>query len=491
MSSNTTKRTNSPTKTTVEEVSSSKRRRHQDHPHMAGAKAAKELSVNGHEKRYDGELRRKYTEVENQVISHETEAERIVDSLPVHEVELYLPTSLKNVLFCGHLVTDLDSIAGAIGAAAFYGGVAARASPVNSETQFALDYWKVDTPVPIEELLNERPDAGVCLVDHQQTSQMNPAIPVDQIVGVIDHHALQSKTIVTDKPIYIDIRPWGSMSTIVGHTFLTHSRRPPKPVAGMLLCAILSDTLNLQGPTTTEWDRLMVAVLADIAGVDDIQKLASDQFKAKSRELANLSAVNLVNGDQKTFSFNEEQFQGEIGFAVVETTDDDAILNRIDELLPELVACKREKGLQAIFLAVVNIVQLHSKLLLCGPTERALAQAAFTDGTILNGSGGDGGTLMDLKSRVSRKKDYIPVLTRTIKNGWKRPLDRGLSTVDISELGALQVDPNDPHGKITRVGCKLLHHRSTTTTTDNKHDDDGDEEKKMEFEDQEENPFTI
>lgn len=66
------------------------------------------------------------------------------------------------------------------------------------------------------------------------------------------HHALQSKTIVTDKPIYIDIRPWGSMSTIIAHTFLTHSRRPPIKVAGMLLCAILSDTLNLQGPTTTE-----------------------------------------------------------------------------------------------------------------------------------------------------------------------------------------------------------------------------------------------
>jgi len=63
-------------------------------------------------------------------------------------------------------------------------------------------------------VLKEKPDCDICLVDHQQTSQMNPNIKVDQIVGVIDHHALQSKTIVTDKPIYIDIRPWGSMSTM-------------------------------------------------------------------------------------------------------------------------------------------------------------------------------------------------------------------------------------------------------------------------------------
>ena len=54
-------------------------------------------------------------------------------------------------------------------------------------------------------------------VDHQQTSQLNPAIPTKRIVGVIDHHALQSETIVTEMPIFIDIRPWGSMSTIITH----------------------------------------------------------------------------------------------------------------------------------------------------------------------------------------------------------------------------------------------------------------------------------
>ena len=99
------------------------------------------------------------------------------------------------------------------------GGSPARASEVNSETAFALDYWKCELPPPIEELLAAAPARKVCLVDHQQTSQLNPAVNVDKIVGVIDHHALQSKTIVTDKPIYIDIRPWGSMSTILALTW--------------------------------------------------------------------------------------------------------------------------------------------------------------------------------------------------------------------------------------------------------------------------------
>lgn len=369
----------------------------------------------------------------------------------VPKVDLFVPEALKDAVFVGHVVTDLDSVGGAIGAAALYGGIAALASEINSETAFAMEEWGIEKPQTIEQVLKTNPDAKICLVDHQQTSQMNPNINPDNVVGVIDHHALQSKTIVTDRPIYIDIRPWGSMSTIIAHTFLTHQRRPSIKVAGMLLCAILSDTLNLQGPTTTEWDRLMVAVLSQIAQVDDIQFLATQQFKAKSKELAGLSAHGLVNGDQKSFSFKTDAFDGDIGFAVVETTDDAVIIDRLEELLPELVACKKEKGLSGLFLAVVNIVSLKGSLLLCGPTELTLAKAAFPECTFKN----DQSTLMDLEKRVSRKKDYIPMITRAIKAGWSKPLERGVSTVDIAALGKLEVDPLDPYQRVVRKGSAL------------------------------------
>jgi inorganic pyrophosphatase/exopolyphosphatase len=450
--------------------------------HHAGGSEALRLAAGEHGKVYDGDIVRRRTVIEEQVLAQEEKAEHIVGALPeeasqqsqsslMQSVNLFLPEMLHGSLFVGHLVTDLDSVAGAIGAAALYGGTPAIASKVNSETQFALDYWKIDTPRTIEELLLEAPNADVCLVDHQQTSQMNPAINTDQIVGVIDHHALQSKTIVTDKPIYIDIRPWGSMSTIIAHTFITHSRRPPVPIAGMLLCAILSDTLNLQGPTTTDWDRLMVAVLAEIAHVNDIQLLASQQFKAKSQELANLSAVALVQGDQKSFSFAASGFTGDIGFAVVETTDDDAILTRVHELLPELVACKKEKHLQSLFLAVVNIVDLKSKLLLCGPTELSLAAAAF-GGPVTD-------HVMDLGGLVSRKKDFIPAITKTIKNGWTSAgVVRGMSQVAISDLGKLEVDPEDPYGNVKRVGSVLDSPLPMRKDVSSAFDDDCMDEKK-------------
>lgn len=211
-------------KVTFDTLSPPKKEGHKSH---AGTGDLQRMSLKRGEqsfKKYnqgaDGDvIARKPTHIEEEVLKQVGTAERIVDVLPkddtsVPEVDLFLPELLKDATFVGHLVTDLDSVAGAIGAAALYGGQAALASEVNSETRFALDYWKVEAPPKIEDVLKEKPNVDICLVDHQQTSQMNPSISVDQIVGVIDHHALQSKTIVTDKPIYIDVRPWGSMSTM-------------------------------------------------------------------------------------------------------------------------------------------------------------------------------------------------------------------------------------------------------------------------------------
>lgn len=380
---------------------------------------------------------RRSTTVERESNKRRATATEVVSHLPAISEELppvqaYVPQTLSKAIFCGHLVTDLDSIAGAIGAAELYGGIAARASEVNPETAFALNLWGVETPRPIEELMIEDLTAGICLVDHQQMSQLHPAIAADvhRIVGIIDHHALQSATIVTDLPIYIDIRPWGSMSSIITHCFLTLGRRPRKATAGMLLCAILSDTLNLQGPTTTEWDRLLVAVLVQLADVADVQFLASQQFKAKSSELAGLSAANLVNGDQKVFSFKTDRFSGSVGFAVVETTDDEVILARSAELLVALSEDKESKGLSVLFLAVVNIVSLRAQLLLCGTPEQSLAVSAFPNGKLLlDAEDKQDAFIMDLGGLVSRKKDYIPAVTGAIKKGWAMPVAEGIHCI--------------------------------------------------------------
>ena len=99
----------------------------------------------------------------------------------------------------------------------------------------------------------------------------------------------------------------------------------------------------------------------------------------------------------------------------------------------------------------MNIVQLKGTLLLCGPSELSLAKAAFGDGTV-----NEDGTRMDLGSRVLRKKDYIPNVTKAIKAGWVKPMNRGVSVVDLNELGSLEVDPLDPFQRVVCKGSVLM-----------------------------------
>ena len=108
-----------------------------------------------------------------------------------------------------------------------------------------------------------------------------------------------------------------------------------------------------------------------------------------------------------------------------------------------------EKGLEALFLSVVNIVSLKSNLLLCGPAEKSLAEEAF--GGEINAES----TMMDLGSRVSRKKDYIPAITQAVKAGWTKPSTKR-DTLTKSDLGELFVDPVDPYQRVRRRGSVLV-----------------------------------
>ena len=90
------------------------------------------------------------------------------------------------------------------------------------------------------------------------------------IVGLIDHHAI-AESYSTTGPTFLDVRPWGSMASIVAHSYIRDGKTLEVPYARILLCAILSDTLALRSPTTTQADRLMVALLEVMGGVDEVR----------------------------------------------------------------------------------------------------------------------------------------------------------------------------------------------------------------------------
>ena len=107
-----------------------------------------------------------------------------------------------------------------------------------------------------------------------------------------------------------------------------------------------------------------------------------------------------------------------MGFSVVETTDDEVILSRQDELIIELVNQRAAKGVNVLFFAVVNIVSLRSTLLLSGHNERSLARMAFPQGAPVRTDGSFGQYSIDLGGLVSRKNDFIPAVSKAVKSGW-------------------------------------------------------------------------
>ena len=159
----------------------------------------------------------------------------------------------------------------------------------------------------------------------------------------------------------------GSTCTIIGHTFLRIRKPIPPSISGLLLSGILSDTLNLRSPTTTEHDRLLVSVLATIANCEDVDGLADRQFAAKSASLMHISPYEIACGDQKVFNAKgADGVNKSIGFGVVETTDPKAMKTRIDDLMTEIAALKSEQKLDFSYLAIVDIVKLTSTLILIG-----------------------------------------------------------------------------------------------------------------------------
>ena len=385
--------------------------------------------------------------LERAVSEHALATERTITLLelePEAELEPY-QTELEGAIFVGHLATDMDSIGSAVGGAELFGGVAARASDINTETEYALAEFGIPLPPPFEEVADaargEGKEVKVVLVDHCQTTQMNKGVDPKEVVGIIDHHALQSSTLCTDLPIYVDIRPWGSACTIIAHTFVTLNKPISRPTASLLLCGILSDTLNLRSPTTTRHDAAMVSLLTSVLDIEDPNTLAKALFKAKSRTLTLLSAHALVRGDQKTFDLaRPDGTTLVVGFGVVETTDVAAMYAKRDQLLLECRALKAEENLDLAYLALVDIANLHSELLICGPKEGALAVATY-GGTITEET-----HTLDLGPKVSRKKNFIPPLSATVLNGFVFP----------PELDAYQ-DPVEDFGKVfvacTPTGC--------------------------------------
>lgn len=181
---------------------------------------------------------------------------------------------MSKVYVTGHKSPDTDSIAAAISYSYLkrqlgMDAVAARAGEPNKETKFALDYFKVEAPELLTSVARKNPDdekTKVILVDHNESKQCVDGIKDADVLELIDHHRLGD--FETDTPIFILIRPVGCVNTVIWGLYKQNHVQPSKEVAGMMLSAIISDTVLFRSPTCTDEDKQAVKELAEIAGVD-------------------------------------------------------------------------------------------------------------------------------------------------------------------------------------------------------------------------------
>ena len=302
---------------------------------------------------------------------------------------------MKELVF-GHKNPDTDAIVAAKAYSYLQNKLGADTEAValgepNEETQFVLDYFKEPVPRVIKTASNEV-DA-VMLIDHNEAQQSVADIKDVQVTHVVDHHRIAN--FETSAPLYYHAEPLGCSSTIILKEFKQHGVEVPANIAGMMLSAIISDTLLLKSPTTTDEDVAAVKELAKIAGVD-YEKYGLDMLKAGTN-LASKSDETLISQDAKSFDMNGTQVRVD----QINTVDLNEVFDREDGLRAAIEKQNKENGYDLFLLMVTNILNSDTRLLVVGEPQSVVEQAF---GKKLEDN------KMDLPGVVSRKKQIVPPL---------------------------------------------------------------------------------
>jgi manganese-dependent inorganic pyrophosphatase len=236
----------------------------------------------------------------------------------------------------------------------------------------------------------------VILVDHNEIAQSADGVEEASVIEIIDHHRIGD--VQTAAPIAFTGRPVGATATIVAERFRDFDMDPPSPMAGLLLAAVLTDTVLLKSPTTTDADREVVEWLSGLVGVDPIE-FGLEMFRARATG-AEFSPEYVVARDLKEYRIRETR----VAIGQVETVDADEVLAHREALTAYMEEFARLRGYDTLLLMVTDVVREGSELLVVG--KRRLVEKAF--GVDLAG----GSAWFD--GMLSRKKQVAPQLVESI-----------------------------------------------------------------------------
>jgi len=296
---------------------------------------------------------------------------------------------------CGHTTPDSDSICSAISLAYLLNQIGREATParqgeVNPETQFILDKFGFEAPLLKTSFAGEE----IFITDYSDKGQAPKDIDKATIVGIVDHHKLGDLT--TSTPLECWIRPVGCTNTIVKEMYDYHKVEIPKNIAGIMMCAILSDTVIFKSPTCTDLDIKVVRELAQIAGIEDFGALGMEMFKVKSA-VSGVPVRELILRDYKPFDMHGNQ----VGIGQLEVIDL-SIFDEVKEALQkDLEKLREEENLHTACLILTDIMKEGSEVLVSSQ-DPSIFEKAFNCKLV------DGKVWID--GCLSRKKQIIPFL---------------------------------------------------------------------------------
>jgi len=297
----------------------------------------------------------------------------------------------------GHTTPDTDSTVGAISLSYLKNQlgedcIPTRQGELNPETQWILNRFGFEAP----ELKTSYAGENVYLIDFMESSQSPEDIGEATILGIVDHHKLGD--LKTDAPLEMWVRPVGCSNTIVKQMFDYYDVEIPKDLAGMMMCAILSDTVIFKSPTCTKEDTKACKELAEIAGVEDYKALGMEMFIVKSNVL-NVTPRELVLRDFKDFNMNGNK----IGVGQLEVVALSVFDTMKEDLFAAMKEIKGEGERHTVLLLLTDIMQEGSQLLVLSD-EPAKIENAF-DVKLAEDQ-------VWLKGVMSRKKQIIPFLEK-------------------------------------------------------------------------------
>lgn len=303
----------------------------------------------------------------------------------------------KTYIF-GHKSPDTDTITSSLVMANLEkalgnaDAVACRLGGLNKETEYVLNYFDIEAP----ELIDDVEDgAQVILVDHNSPSESVDNLENAKILKVVDHHKL---ALETSYPLFYRAEPVGCTETVLFKLYKENGVEVTKEIASLMLSAIISDTLLLKSPTTTEDDVEAVKELAEIAEID-YESYGLEMLKAGT-DLSDFSIEEILDLDAKQIDFGDvKSIVNQVNTAsipdVLEMQEDleDGIQKIIDDEDPDI-----------FMLLITDIVNSNSEVLVLG-SQASLVEVAY-DVTLE-----DNHAL--LEGVVSRKKQVVPIMTET------------------------------------------------------------------------------